>query len=60
MFGIFTEEEIRKLFFELADEMENECGNWENLPETEIAKQLFTWMQMVIFAEANRENVNKI
>ena len=33
MFGIFTEEEIRKMFLELADEMEKECGDWESIPD---------------------------
>lgn len=35
MFGKLTEEEIRKLFFELADEMEKECGDWENNTDNE-------------------------
>lgn len=40
MFGIFTEEEIRKMFLELADEMEKECGDWESLPETDADRAL--------------------
>lgn len=28
-----SKEEIRQAFFSLADEMENECGYWQNTPD---------------------------
>lgn len=30
-----TEEDIRQAFFDMAAEMERECGDWQSLPETD-------------------------
>ena len=60
MFGNFTEEEIRILFLDLADEMENECGNWENLPETEndlnLKKQIIDKVNEMIEKDSNQKS----
>lgn len=31
---------IRQAFYDLADELEKECGDWESLPETDNDKAL--------------------
>lgn len=36
----FTEEDIRQAFFDIAEEMEKECGDWQNQPETELDRAL--------------------
>ena len=35
----FTKEDLKKAFFELADEMERECGDWENTPDNPELKE---------------------
>ena len=30
-----AEEDIRQAFFDMAAEMERECGDWQSLPETD-------------------------
>ena len=32
--------DIKQLFYDLADELEKECGDWESLPETDNDKAL--------------------
>ena len=36
----FTKEEIRQAFYDLAEEMEKECGDWQSLPETDDDRAL--------------------
>ena len=31
---------IQQAFMDLADELEKECGDWQNLPDTEDMKKL--------------------
>ena len=40
--SIINKKSVEKwqIFFEIADEMENECGDWENLPEIATYKIL--------------------
>lgn len=33
-------EEINQAFMDLADELEKECGDWQNQPDTEEKKKL--------------------
>ena len=35
-----TKEDIREVFFDIASEMEKECGDWKNLPEIDADKAL--------------------
>ena len=32
--------DIKQAFYDLADELEKECGDWESLPETDNDKAL--------------------
>lgn len=32
--------DIKQVFYDLADELEKECGDWERLPETDNDKAL--------------------
>ena len=32
--------EFKQTFFDLAEEMERECGDWQNLPDTEADQKL--------------------
>ena len=35
-----AEEDIRQAFFDMAAEMERECGDWQSLPETDDDRAL--------------------
>ena len=35
-----TKEDIRRAFFDIATEMERECGDWQSLPETDEDRAL--------------------
>ena len=35
-----TKEDIRQAFFDMAAEMERECGDWQSLPETDADRAL--------------------
>ena len=35
-----TREDIRQAFFDIAAEMERECGDWQSLPETDDDRAL--------------------
>lgn len=35
-----TKEDIRQAFFNMAAEMERECGDWQSLPETDDDRAL--------------------
>ena len=35
-----TKEDIRQAFFDMAAEMERECGDWQSLPETDDDRAL--------------------
>ena len=35
-----TKEDIRQAFFDIAAEMERECGDWQSLPETDEDRAL--------------------
>ena len=35
-----TREDIRQAFFDIAAEMERECGEWKSLPETDADRAL--------------------
>ena len=43
--------EFKQTFFDLAEEMERECGDWQNLPDTEADQKL----RERIMAEATRK-----
>lgn len=39
----FTKEDIRQAFFDLAHEMEKECGDWQSLPDNpELTERILT------------------
>ena len=35
-----TKEDFRRAFFDIATEMERECGDWQSLPETDDDRAL--------------------
>lgn len=35
-----TKEDIRQAFFDMAAEIERECGDWKSLPETDADRAL--------------------
>ena len=35
-----SNESIHQAFMDLAEEIEKECGDWQNIPDTEADKQL--------------------
>ena len=35
-----TKEDFRRAFFDIATEMERECGDWQSLPETDEDRAL--------------------
>ena len=35
-----TKEDFRQAFFDIATEMERECGDWQSLPETDEDRDL--------------------
>ena len=50
-----TGEEIRQIFYDIADEMERECGEWESLSEN---KELTKRILRLVIVQERRKNEN--
>ena len=50
-----TGEEIRQIFYDIADEMERECGEWESLSEN---KELTKRILRLVTVQERRKNEN--